>query len=65
MTTMELSEIWEFGYEEAELRQMRRDAKCSFRENLIWLEETRRFYDDFGKYMVKTFPEFSKRSSSK
>ena len=58
LKTMEPSEMWEFGWEEAKLRQMRRDAKCSFRENLIWLEETRRFYWEFGKYMAKSFPNF-------
>ena len=49
MRTMEPSEIWEFGREAAELMQLRRDAACSFRENLIWLEEITEFKTRFAK----------------
>jgi hypothetical protein len=49
MRTSEPSEAWEYGWEAAELKQLRRDAKCSFRENLVWLEEMSQFSRDFAR----------------
>jgi hypothetical protein len=62
---MEPSEMWEFGWEEARKRQLQRDARCSFRENLIWLEETLRFRREFAAYMAKNFPKVKESRAHK
>ncbi len=49
LRSFEPSEAWEHGLETAKLMQLRRDAKCSFRENLIWLEEMSQFSRDFAR----------------
>jgi len=49
MRSIEPSEYWIYGQEAAELMQLRRDAACSFRENLIWLEEMSQFSLDFAR----------------
>jgi len=49
MRTNEPSEYWLYGQEAAELMQLRRDAACSFRENLIWLEEMSEFAKKFAE----------------
>jgi hypothetical protein len=58
--TMEPSEAWTHGWEAAELMQLRRDAACSFRENLIWLEEMHEFARDFARMCLIKGPGFSK-----
>ncbi len=60
MRTMEPSEAWEFGWEAAELMQLRRDAACSFRENLIWLEEVNEIAEEFSKWRLINHPGFPK-----
>jgi hypothetical protein len=40
---------WICSWEDAELAQLRRDAACSFRDNLIWLEEMTEFAERFSK----------------
>ena len=45
--------MWIYGWEEAELRQLRRDAACSFRDNLIWLEEMSEFAERFSQARIK------------
>jgi hypothetical protein len=40
---------WVCSWEEAELAQLRRDSACSFRDNLIWLEEMTEFAERFSK----------------
>ena len=60
MRTLELSEAWEFGWEAAEVMQLRRDAACSFRDNLIWLEEMTEFAERFSKAPSLPNPGFPK-----
>ena len=48
MRPIDPSDYWTYGWEVAELMQLRRDAACSFRENLIWLEEKSQFTLDFA-----------------
>jgi hypothetical protein len=59
---MEPSEAWEHGGEAAELIQLRRDAACSFRDNLIWLEEMTEFKKQFAEKMALNHPEFRRIS---
>ena len=63
MKTMEPSEAWEYGWEAAELMQLQRDAACSFRDNLIWLEEMTEFAEKFSKAPFHKRPGFSPDSS--
>jgi hypothetical protein len=49
MKVNEPSEPWPCDWAGHELQQLRRDAARSFRENLIWLEETTEFAEMFSK----------------
>ena len=49
MNSDKSSEAWICSWEDAELAQLRRDAACSFRDNLIWLEEMSEFAERFSK----------------
>jgi hypothetical protein len=49
MKVNEPSDPWPCDWEGAELTQLRRDAACSFRDNLIWLEEMTEFAERFSK----------------
>jgi hypothetical protein len=64
MRNIEPSEYWTYGWETAEIMQLRRGATCSFRENLIWLEEMSQFSRDFaslrfakGLHVPKALPK--------
>jgi hypothetical protein len=65
MRSIEPSEYWIYGQEAAELMQLRRDVACSFRENLIWLEEMTEFRRRFAKYMATNHPNFRKTLTNK
>jgi hypothetical protein len=65
MRPIEPSEYWTYGWEEAELRQLRRDAACSFRENLIWLEEMNQFAQDFARFRFAKGADFPKIPTKK
>ncbi len=45
----ESSQKWPCDWADAELAQLKRDAACSFRDNLIWLEEMTEFAERFAK----------------
>jgi hypothetical protein len=49
MRVNEPTEPWPCDWAGAELAQLRRDAACSFRDNLIWLEEMTEFAERFSK----------------
>jgi hypothetical protein len=60
MKLNEPSEPWPCDWEGAELAQLRRDAACSFRDNLIWLEEMTEFAERFSKAPSHPNPGFPK-----
>ena len=43
---------WPCDWKDAELFVLRRGAACTFRENLIWLEEMTAFAERFSKAPV-------------
>jgi len=65
MKVNEPSEPWPCDWEGAELQQLRRDAACSFRDNLIWLEEMTEFAEHFSKAPWIKDPGFPKISPKK
>lgn len=62
MKVNEPSEPWPCDWDSHELAQLRRDASRSFREKLIWLEETTEFVkrlhqlNKIGEYAEKPRP---------
>jgi len=60
MRPIEPSEYWTYGWEAAGLMQLRRDAACSFRENLLWLEEMNQFAADFARFRFSKGSDFPK-----
>jgi len=54
------TDAWICSWEDAELAQLRRDAACSFRDNLIWLEEMTEFAERFSKAPWIKHPGFPK-----
>ena len=59
MRVIEPSEYWEYGWETAELMQLRRDAASTFREKLIWLEEMSDFKKRCAAHQAKMHHGFS------
>jgi hypothetical protein len=57
---MSSEQTWPCDWASAELVQRRRDAACTFRENLIWLEEMTELAERFSKAPAIKHPGFPK-----